>query len=212
MCCPYYPPCCYIPSLLVCIFAHLTVPSCVSVSRFATTTMASLKCTRHPLAFLPRPINIAALCWKNLVHIYRNPGLLLFQFLIPVFQMALFSLAIGGNLRDVHVAYVNEDSLPAGFNLSSMCNNTEIDNGLIDYTNLGQLYVDQLKSHTNLVAVSLSVTPYQQVECSGQMPWIKTENNIRTLLSSCTNLGVVCTITAYQIKKTSRQIWECLDK
>ena len=123
-----------------------------------------MKCTRHPLSFVPRPINILALCWKNLVHIYRNPGLLLFQFLIPVFQIALFSLAIGGNLRGIQVAYVNEDSVP-GINLSSVCNNTDYNGGLVGYSNLGELYIDQLKHHTDLVMVSLINLTLKMWEC-----------------------------------------------
>ena len=127
-----------------------------TVKRMTTTLMTSMKCTRHPLSLFPRPTNILALCWKNLVHIYRNPGLLLFQFLVPVFQICIFSLAIGGNLEGIKVSYVNEDSgLPFGINLSSYCNNTDVDGGLVKYSNLGQLYVNQLKYHTNLVAVSL---------------------------------------------------------
>ena len=123
------------------------------VDRMATSTLTSMKCTRHPLSILPRPLNIGALCWKNLVHIYRNPGLLLFQFLVPVFQVALFSLAIGGNLKGIHVAYVNSDTVPEWINLSFICNDTSYDGGLVGYSNLGQVFVDQLK-YTDLVTVS----------------------------------------------------------
>ncbi|XP_003390840.2 PREDICTED: ABC transporter G family member 20-like [Amphimedon queenslandica] len=63
----------------------------------------------NPSTILPRPRSIAALCWKNFTRIYRNPGLLIFQFLLPAFQIVLFCLAIGGNFSGVSVAIMNSD-------------------------------------------------------------------------------------------------------
>jgi len=66
-------------------------------------------CSCNASDCLPRPLNVLALCWKNLMRIYRNPGLLFFQFLLPTIQVALFCLAVGRTLEGVDVAYVNED-------------------------------------------------------------------------------------------------------
>ena len=63
----------------------------------------------NPSTILPHPRRIAALCWKNFTRIYRNPGLLLFQFLLPAIQVTLFCLAIGRNISGLNVAIVNND-------------------------------------------------------------------------------------------------------
>ena len=63
----------------------------------------------NPSTILPHPRSIAALCWKNFTRIYRNPGLLLFQFLLPAIQVILFCLAIGRNFSGLNVAIVNND-------------------------------------------------------------------------------------------------------
>lgn len=63
----------------------------------------------NPSTIFPRPRNVAALFWKNMTRIFRNPGLLLFQFVNPMIQIALFCLAIGRNLEGVKVAIVNND-------------------------------------------------------------------------------------------------------
>ena len=116
------------------------------VKQMTASLLTSCKCTRHPRFIIPSPINIIALCLKNVMHIFRNPGLLLFQFLIPTFQIVLFILAIGRNLKGLKVAYTNDDTVkPAGLNLSLICKNTDIDRGLLDYTNLGDLYISKLQ-------------------------------------------------------------------
>ena len=58
---------------------------------------------------LPLPINIVAQCWKNFVKIYRNLGLLLFQFILPTIQVVLFCLAIGKPLSGISLAVSNQD-------------------------------------------------------------------------------------------------------
>lgn len=118
----------------------------------ATSLVTSCKCTGTLLSSLPRPVNIAALCWKNFMRIYRNPGLLIFQFFIPTFQIVLFSLAIGRNLNGIKIAYSNQDVglfLPFVNHtiyvpLYPTCNNTDIDNGLMNVSSLGELYISKL--------------------------------------------------------------------
>ncbi len=63
----------------------------------------------NPVTICPRPRNVLALVWKNFMRIVRNPGLLLFQFILPTFQICLFCWAIGGDLRGIDVAVVNKD-------------------------------------------------------------------------------------------------------
>ncbi|CAI8037610.1 ABC transporter G family member 23 [Geodia barretti] len=58
----------------------------------------------------PQPANILALCWKNAAKIYRNPWLVIFQFLMPTLQVSLLCLTIGRNLHGVSLAYFNNDS------------------------------------------------------------------------------------------------------
>lgn len=130
--------------------------SCPSLAkRIASSFITSCKCTRHPLSIIPRPINIVALCWKNMMQNYRNPGLLIFQFIIPTFQVILFILAIGRNLEGIKVAYTNDDTrMPFGLNLSSLCNNTDIDNGLVGYSDFGELYISKLQSDNTFRMVS----------------------------------------------------------
>lgn len=89
------------------------------------------------------------------MRIYRNIGFLLFQFLIPTFQIVVFCLAIGRNLKGIKLAYTNDDTF--AFPLELVCNNTDIDNGLINVTNLGQLYVDKLLHDDAFDMVSLCV-------------------------------------------------------
>jgi ABC-type multidrug transport system permease subunit len=57
----------------------------------------------------PQPANILALCWKNAAKIYRNPWLVIFQFLMPTLQVSLLCLTIGRNLHGVNLAYFNND-------------------------------------------------------------------------------------------------------
>ena len=65
----------------------------------------------NPLSILPHPRRIAALCWKNFTSIYRNPGLLMFQFLLPAIQIIIFCLAVGNNFSGVNVAISNSDKV-----------------------------------------------------------------------------------------------------
>lgn len=79
------------------------------------------------------------------MRIYRNPGLLLFQFFIPTFQIALFALAIGRNLTGIRIAYTNADTgLPFPIPLHAICNDTSVNNGLVNVSSFGELYVSKL--------------------------------------------------------------------
>ncbi len=44
------------------------------------------------------------------MRILRNPGILLFQFILPTFQICLFCWAIGRDLTGINVAVVNNDT------------------------------------------------------------------------------------------------------
>eukprot|EP00118_Oscarella_pearsei_P017298 m.170566 g.170566 ORF g.170566 m.170566 type:complete len:414 (+) comp39044_c0_seq2:14-1255(+) len=53
--------------------------------------------------------NTVTVVWKNFARFKRNPGLLLFQFLLPSIQIILFCLAIGANPKHLSVSIVNLD-------------------------------------------------------------------------------------------------------
>lgn len=59
---------------------------------------------------LPKCRNIAALTIKTLVRFKRTPGSLCFQFLLPVIQITLICLCIGGDPQGIQVAVVNNET------------------------------------------------------------------------------------------------------
>ncbi|XP_036402793.1 ABC transporter G family member 23 isoform X1 [Megalops cyprinoides] len=59
---------------------------------------------------LPKWRNIAALMIKTMVRMKRLPGFLCFQFLLPVIQISLMCLCIGGDPRGIQVAVVNNET------------------------------------------------------------------------------------------------------
>ncbi|XP_074652584.1 ABC transporter G family member 20-like isoform X2 [Tubulanus polymorphus] len=61
----------------------------------------------------PKPRNILAIVIKSLIMLRRNIGFLLFQFLLPAFQILLFCLCIGGDPKDLPMAVVNNETAPA---------------------------------------------------------------------------------------------------
>ncbi len=94
--------------------------------------------------------------------IMRNPGLLLFQFLLPTLQIALFCFAIGNNLEGIKTAYLNLDTglngsglpVPTDFHLYNICSNTDDGGGLVGVETLGQLYINKLKEDPTFELVS----------------------------------------------------------
>uniref|UniRef100_H2TXW4 ABC transporter G family member 20-like n=1 Tax=Takifugu rubripes TaxID=31033 RepID=H2TXW4_TAKRU len=59
---------------------------------------------------LPKLRNIAALTIKTMVRMKRMPGSLCFQFLLPVIQISLICLCVGGDPRGIQVAVVNNET------------------------------------------------------------------------------------------------------
>ena len=53
-----------------------------------------------------------AVTWKNCLRLKRNPPVIVFQFILPAFQVLLFCLCIGGDPFGVPLAIVNEESVP----------------------------------------------------------------------------------------------------
>ncbi len=104
----------------------------------------------------------------------RNPGLLLFQFLLPTLQIALFCFAIGNNLEGIKTAYLNLDTglngsgfpFASNFHLYNICNNTDDDDGFVGVNTLGELYLNKLKDDPTfeLVRIELKHHPFI-VEC-----------------------------------------------
>ncbi|KAM6923038.1 ABC transporter G family member 23 isoform 1-T1 [Lycodopsis pacificus] len=67
---------------------------------------------------LPKWRNIAALMIKTLVRMKRMPGSLCFQFLLPVIQVSLICLCIGGDPNEIQVAVVNNETSPSAYSHS----------------------------------------------------------------------------------------------
>ena len=128
----------------------VAVTICSSSSSSPVTGLAasahSCRCSTNPHSYIPHPTNVLALTWKNFVRIYRNPGLVLFQFILPTLQVALFCLAVGGNLKGVKMAYVNQDQglqqLFGTNNLSDVCDISDADHNPVG--SLGELYITKL--------------------------------------------------------------------
>uniref|UniRef100_A0A3Q2QJB9 ABC transporter G family member 23-like n=1 Tax=Fundulus heteroclitus TaxID=8078 RepID=A0A3Q2QJB9_FUNHE len=59
---------------------------------------------------LPKGRNIGALIIKTMVRMKRMPGSLCFQFLLPVIQISLICLCVGGDPKGIKVAVVNNDT------------------------------------------------------------------------------------------------------
>lgn len=106
----------------------------------------------NPAGALPRPMNVLALCWKNFNKIYRNLGLLFFQFIIPTVQVVLFCLAVGRDLTGLRVTYCNLDQGNFG-----LCSAQAPDMNIT----LGHLYVSQLLNDS-----ALTMMPFDSIEAA----------------------------------------------
>lgn len=79
---------------------------------------------------------------------------MIFSVFQPLVTFSLFITVVGNNIKGLKVVYANDDNLPAGVSLSVLCGNANISSELDEYSDLGQLYVDQLRHHTSLNIVS----------------------------------------------------------
>ncbi|XP_058255596.1 ABC transporter G family member 23 isoform X1 [Hemibagrus wyckioides] len=77
---------------------------------------------------IPKCRNIVALTIKTMVRMRRNPGSLCFQFLLPVIQICLMCLCIGGDPKGIEVAVVNNETSSSAYSRSllSFLDNTSI--------------------------------------------------------------------------------------
>uniref|UniRef100_A0A8C2FCS7 ABC transporter domain-containing protein n=1 Tax=Cyprinus carpio TaxID=7962 RepID=A0A8C2FCS7_CYPCA len=77
---------------------------------------------------IPKWRNIAALMIKTMVRMRRMPGSICFQFLLPVIQICLMCLCIGGDPKGIDVAVVNNESSPSAYSRSllSFLDNTSV--------------------------------------------------------------------------------------
>ena len=140
---------------------------CILISFFLILTVSgvaasahSCRCSTNPHSYIPHPYNVLALTWKNFVRIYRNLGLLLFQFILPSLQVSLFCFAIGGSLKGIKTTYVNQDNI-LGINLSKICNHTGPHQpGLLNISSLGELYINKLLADPtfDMVCIILSLS------------------------------------------------------
>ncbi|XP_041866452.1 ABC transporter G family member 20 isoform X2 [Melanotaenia boesemani] len=84
---------------------------------------------------LPKGRNIAALIIKTIVRMKRMPGSLCFQFLLPVIQISLICLCVGGDPRGIQVAVVNNETSPNSFSQSML---SFLDNSSVQQVPLSQ--------------------------------------------------------------------------
>ncbi|KAM9560077.1 ABC transporter G family member 23-like isoform 2-T3 [Salvelinus alpinus] len=82
---------------------------------------------------MPKWRNIAALIIKTTVRMKRMPGSLFFQFLLPVMQISLMCLCIGGDPKGIQVAVVNNDTSSSSFSQSLL---SFLDNSSVQQVNL----------------------------------------------------------------------------
>ncbi|KAM4607168.1 ABC transporter G family member 23 [Polymixia lowei] len=82
---------------------------------------------------LPKWRNIAALMIKTMVRMKRMPGSLCFQFLLPVIQISLMCLCIGGDPKGIQVAVVNNETSPSSYSQSllSFLDNSSVEQVLL---------------------------------------------------------------------------------
>ncbi|XP_061141516.1 ABC transporter G family member 23 isoform X1 [Syngnathus typhle] len=82
---------------------------------------------------IPKWRNIVALTIKTLLRMRRMPGSLCFQFLLPVIQMSLICLCVGGDAKGIQVAVVNNETSPLAFSHSLL---SFLDNDSMKQVNL----------------------------------------------------------------------------
>uniref|UniRef100_A0A8K9WWD3 ATP-binding cassette, sub-family H, member 1 n=1 Tax=Oncorhynchus mykiss TaxID=8022 RepID=A0A8K9WWD3_ONCMY len=82
---------------------------------------------------MPKWRNIAALIIKTTVRMKRMPGSLFFQFLLPVMQISLMCLCIGGDPKGIQVAVVNNDTSSSSYSQSLL---SFLDNSSVQQVNL----------------------------------------------------------------------------
>ncbi|XP_066538730.1 ABC transporter G family member 20 [Hoplias malabaricus] len=82
---------------------------------------------------IPKWRNIAALTIKTMVRMRRNPGSMCFQFLLPVIQICLMCLCIGGDPKGIEVAVVNNETSSSAYSRSLL---SFLDNSSIIQVNL----------------------------------------------------------------------------
>uniref|UniRef100_UPI001EAE9E36 ABC transporter G family member 23-like n=1 Tax=Oncorhynchus gorbuscha TaxID=8017 RepID=UPI001EAE9E36 len=82
---------------------------------------------------MPKWRNIAALIIKTTVRMKRMPGSLCFQFLLPVIQISLMCLCIGGDPKEIQVAVVNNETSSSSYSQSLL---SFLDNSSVQQVNL----------------------------------------------------------------------------
>ncbi|KAK4297956.1 hypothetical protein Pmani_029656 [Petrolisthes manimaculis] len=86
----------------------------------------------------------SALMIKNFTRLYRNLGFLLFSFLMPPIQTALFCLTVGGTPYNLPMAIVDDDQ---GFQLDVQPPVPVLPNISLDF-NFSSMYLDELSDRT----------------------------------------------------------------
>ncbi|CAH0398024.1 unnamed protein product [Chilo suppressalis] len=86
---------------------------------------------------------IKALIQKNILRMWRNVGVMMFIFVLPVMQVILFCLAIGRDPTDLKLAIVNDDA--------QLVNGECMFNSSCSMKNLSCRYLSHLTEHTRQI-------------------------------------------------------------
>ncbi|XP_076833656.1 ABC transporter G family member 20 isoform X2 [Brachyhypopomus gauderio] len=94
---------------------------------------------------IPKWRNIVALTIKTLVRMKRNPGSLCFQFLLPVIQICLMCLCIGGDPQGIEVAVVNNETSASSYShtLLHFLDNTSIHQVAVSILRLWKAFITE---------------------------------------------------------------------
>uniref|UniRef100_A0A3Q3RAZ5 ABC transporter domain-containing protein n=1 Tax=Monopterus albus TaxID=43700 RepID=A0A3Q3RAZ5_MONAL len=148
---------------------------------------------------LPKGRNIAALMIKTLVRMKRMPGSLCFQFLLPVIQISLICLCVGGDPKGIQVAVVNNETSPSAYSRSLL---SFLDNSSVHQVPLS--HTDAFKGSYNgeywgVIGFGKNFTSYltkrmmqrqvsQEIVDGGSMHvWLDLTSKMQTLLMVCSN-------------------------
>uniref|UniRef100_A0A3P8YA79 ABC transporter domain-containing protein n=1 Tax=Esox lucius TaxID=8010 RepID=A0A3P8YA79_ESOLU len=128
---------------------------------------------------VPKWRNIAALIIKTTVRMKRMPGSLFFQFLLPVMQISLMCLCIGGDPKGIQVAVVNNETSSGSFSQSLL---SFLDNSSIQQV-LGQSNVFLVRGNTksriglsNTVGMLQRQVSKETVEAGSVRVWLDLTN------------------------------------
>ncbi|XP_067949251.1 ABC transporter G family member 20-like [Watersipora subatra] len=120
----------------------------VSITSYDDTDMTLAANCNECCSSFPKAQNILALFIKNCNQLRRKIGFLLFQFLLPAIQIALFAFCIGGTPSNLPIKIVNQD---VGISLLQNLSVSEAYINGLDKKVVQITYADDVESATDTV-------------------------------------------------------------